>query len=90
MAIFDGKLCRDNRLWGVLLLFKFQQVRRSSFYSSSPISQNVVALPTAARTGSKKPVDSGVTNRPTRIKLAARTDDPKHLANSQVIPDRRM
>ena len=27
------------------------------------------------------PVDPGVTNRPIRFKLTARTDDPKHLAN---------
>ena len=36
------------------------------------------------------PVDPGVTNRPIRCKLTARTDDPEYLANSQVIPDRRM
>ena len=32
--------------------------------------------------------DPGVTNRPIRFKLTARTDDPKY-ANSQVIPDGR-
>ena len=36
------------------------------------------------------PVDPGVTNRPIRFELTARTDDPKHLANSLVIPDRGM
>ena len=36
------------------------------------------------------PVDPGVTNRPIRLKLTAKTDDLKYLANSQVIPDRRM
>ena len=35
------------------------------------------------------PVDPGVTNRPIRFKLTARTDDPKYLANSQVIHDCR-
>ena len=33
----------------------------------------------------KLPVDPGVTNRPIRFKLTARTDDPEYLANSQVV-----
>ena len=36
------------------------------------------------------PVDSGVTSRPIRFKLTARTDNPKYPANSQVIPNHRM
>ena len=34
----------------------------------------------------KLPVDPCVTNRPIIFRLTARTDDPKYLANSQVIP----
>ena len=36
------------------------------------------------------PVDPSVTNRPIRFKLTARTDNPKYLANSQVIPNLRL
>ena len=31
-------------------------------------------------------VDPGIMNQPIRFKLTAKTDDPKYLANSQVIP----